>query len=73
MEQYKEENEKKKEYLKRYHVAELAEKEIQEEIDDLRMNKMFPALIQDGISGSESGEKLRSGLRQCKMRPKKQF
>ena len=49
MEQYKEENEKKKEYLKRYHVAELAEKEIQEEIDDLRMNKMFPALIQDGM------------------------
>ena len=32
MEQYKEENEKKKEYLKRYHAAELAEKEIQEEI-----------------------------------------
>ena len=54
MEQYKEENEQKKEYLKRYHVAELAEKEIQEEIDDLRMNKMFPALIQDGMPHGSS-------------------
>ena len=54
MEQYKEENEKKKEYLKRDHVAELAEKEIQEEIDDLRMNKMFPALIQDGMPHGSS-------------------
>lgn len=54
MEQYKEENEKKKEYLKRYHVAELAEKEIQEEIDDLRMNKMFPTLIQDGMPHGSS-------------------
>lgn len=54
MEQYKEENGKKKEYLKRYHVAELAEKEIQEEIDDLRMNKMFPALIQDGMPHGSS-------------------
>ena len=49
MEQYKEENDRKKAYLKRYHAAELAEKEIREEIDDLRMNKMFPALIQDGM------------------------
>ena len=54
MEQYKEENEKKREYLKRYHVAELAEKEIQEEIDDLRMNKMFPALLQDGMPHGSS-------------------
>ena len=54
MEQYKEENEKKKEYLKRYHAAELAEKEIQEEIDDLRMNKMFPALLQDGMPHGSS-------------------
>lgn len=54
MDQHKEENEKKKEYLKRYHVAELAEKEIQEEIDDLRMNKMFPALIQDGMPHGSS-------------------
>lgn len=57
MEQHKEENEKKKEYLRRYHAAELAEQEIREEIDDLRMNKMFPALIQDGMPhGSSCGD-----------------
>ncbi len=54
MEQYKEENDRKKAYLKRYHAAELAEKEIREEIDDLRMNKMFPALIQDGMPHGSS-------------------
>mgnify|MGYP004510728307 CR=1 FL=1 len=57
MEQIREENEKKKEYLKRYHVAVLAEKEIQEEIDQLRMDKMFPGMIQDGMPhGSSSGD-----------------
>lgn len=57
MERHKEENEKKKEYLRRYHAAELAEREIREEIDDLRMNKMFPALIQDGMPhGSGCGD-----------------
>lgn len=57
MNQHKEENEKKKEYLRRYHAAELAEREIREEIDDLRMNKMFPALIQDGMPhGSSAGD-----------------
>ena len=46
-----------KEYLRRYHAAELAEREIREEIDDLRMNKMFPALIQDGMPhGSSCGD-----------------
>lgn len=54
MNQHKEENEKKKEYLRRYHAAELAEREIREEIDDLRMNKMFPALIQDGMPHGSS-------------------
>lgn len=54
MDQHKEENEKKKEYLRRYHAAELAEREIREEIDDLRMNKMFPALIQDGMPHESS-------------------
>lgn len=29
-------------------------KEIQEEIDDLRMNKMFPALLQDGMPHGSS-------------------
>lgn len=57
VDQHKEENEKKKEYLRRYHAAELAEREIREEIDDLRMNKMFPALIQDGMPhGSSCGD-----------------
>lgn len=57
MDQHKEENEKKKEYLRRYHAAELAEREIREEIDDLRMNKMFPTLIQDGMPhGSSCGD-----------------
>lgn len=54
MDQHKEENEKKKEYLRRYHAAELAEREIREEIDDLRMNKMFPALIQDRMPHGSS-------------------
>lgn len=54
MDQHKEENEKKKEYLIRYHTAEIAEREIREEIDDLRMNKMFPALIQDGMPHGSS-------------------
>jgi DNA-directed RNA polymerase specialized sigma subunit len=54
VDQHKEENEKKKEYLRRYHAAELAEREIREEIDDLRMNKMFPALIQDGMPHGSS-------------------
>lgn len=54
MDQHKEENEKKKEYLRRYHAAELAEREIREEIDDLRMNKMFSALIQDGMPHGSS-------------------
>ena len=40
--------------LRRYHAAELAEREIREEIDDLRMNKMFPALIQDGMPHGSS-------------------
>lgn len=54
MEQYKEENDRKKEYLKRYHAAEIAEKEIREEIDKLRLDKMFPALIQDGMPHGSS-------------------
>ena len=40
--------------MKRYHAAVLAEKEIQEEIDQLRMDKMFPALIQDGMPHGSS-------------------
>lgn len=54
MEQYREEDDRKKEYLKSYHAAELAEKEICEEIDKLRLDKMFPALIQDGMPHGSS-------------------
>lgn len=51
------ENEKKKEYLKRYHSAVIAEKAIQQEIDELRMDKMYPMLIQDGMPhGSSCGD-----------------
>ena len=57
MEQNRDENEKKKEYLKRYHSAVLAEKAIQQEIDELRMDKMYPMLIQDGMPhGSSCGD-----------------
>lgn len=57
MERIRGENEEKKEYLKRYHAAVLAEKEIQEEIDQLRMDKMFPGMIQDGMPhGSSCGD-----------------
>lgn len=54
MEQNRDENEKKKEYLKRYHSAVLAEKAIQQEIDELRMDKMYPMLIQDGMPHGSS-------------------
>lgn len=45
----KTENEKKKEYLKSYRDAVIAETQIKEEIDQLRMDKMFPSLVQDGM------------------------
>ena len=43
------ENEEKKKYLKSYRGAVIAETQIKEEIDQLRMDKMFPGLIQDGM------------------------
>ena len=45
----KTENEKKKEYLKSYRDAVVAETQIKEEIDQLRLDKMFPSLVQDGM------------------------
>lgn len=45
----KTENEKKKEYLKSYRDAVIAETQIKEEIDQLRLDKMFPSLVQDGM------------------------
>ena len=49
MEQKKTENETKKEYLQSYRYAVIAETQIKEEIDQLRMDKMFPGLVQDGM------------------------
>ncbi len=43
------ENEKKKAYLKSYQRAARREKDILEEIQRLRMNKMFPAVVNDGM------------------------
>lgn len=49
MEQKKTENEIKKEYLQSYRSAVISETQIKEEIDQLRMDKMFPSLVQDGM------------------------
>lgn len=45
----KQENEKKKEYLRQYGCALRAERAIEEEIQQVRLDKMFPALVQDGM------------------------
>ena len=53
----KTENENKKEYLKSYRDAVIAETQIKEEIDQLRLDKMFPSLVQDGMPhGSGSSD-----------------
>ena len=44
-----EENEKKKEYLKSYRRAVRREKEIEDEIRQLRLDKMFPSVVNDGM------------------------
>ncbi len=49
MEEAKSDNEQKKEYLKRYRIARRREKQILEEIQKLRMDKMFPSLAIDGM------------------------
>lgn len=54
----KTENEKKKEYLKSYRDAVIAENQIKEEIDQLRMDKMFPGLVQDGMPHGSGGSDL---------------
>lgn len=43
------ENERKKDYLKSYKSAVIAAKVIQEEIDELRLDKMHPSVISDGM------------------------
>lgn len=58
MEQKKTENEIKKEYLQSYRSAVISETQIKEEIDQLRMDKMFPGLIQDGMPHGSGGSDL---------------
>ena len=52
------ENEEKKKYLKSYRDAVIAETQIKEEIDQLRMDKMFPGLVQDGMPHGSGGSDL---------------
>lgn len=48
------ENEKKKEYLKSYQKAVKREQEILEEIQRLRLDKMFPSVVNDGMPRGSS-------------------
>lgn len=50
----REENEKKKEYLRSYQKALRREKEILDEIQRLRMDKMFPSIAGDGMPRGSS-------------------
>lgn len=45
----KQENEEKKKYLRQYECALYTERAIEEEIQQVRLDKMFPALVQDGM------------------------
>ena len=55
METVKEENEKKKEYLKQYGKALRQEKRIEEELERLKLDRMLPgALAADGMPKSSS-------------------
>lgn len=52
-----ENNEKKKEYLRSYQKAVRREQEILEEIQQLRMDKMFPSVVNDGMpKGSKQSD-----------------
>ena len=51
----KQENDKKKEYLRQYGCALRAERAIEEEIQQVRLDKMFPALVQDGMPHGSGG------------------
>ena len=55
METVKEENEKKKEYLKQYGKALRQEKRIEEELERLKLDRMLPgALAADGLPKSSN-------------------
>lgn len=49
-----EENERKKEYLRSYQKALRREKEIMDEIQRLRADKMFPSIVGDGMPRGSS-------------------
>lgn len=52
-----EENEKKKEFLRSYCKSLRREERIEEDIQELRMNKMFPSVVNDGMPrGSEQSD-----------------
>lgn len=51
----KKENEAKKEYLMRYRDALRAEKQIEEEITQLRLDTMMPAVVNDGMPHGSGG------------------
>lgn len=51
---FQEDNEKKKEYLRSYRRAVKREKEILEEIQRLRLDKMFPSVVNDGMPHGSS-------------------
>lgn len=51
------ENDKKKAFLRRYRECERREQEILEEIQRLRMDKMFPSVVNDGMpKGSQQSD-----------------
>lgn len=51
------ENDKKKEFLRRYRECERREHEILEEIQRLRMDQMFPSMVNDGMpKGSQQSD-----------------
>ena len=51
------ENDKKKEFLRRYRECERREQEILEEIQRLRADKMFPSMVNDGMpKGSQQSD-----------------
>lgn len=66
METVKEENEKKKEYLKQYGKALRQEKRIEEELERLKLDRMLPgALAADGLPKSSNHWKSASGSMEC--------
>lgn len=51
----KEENELKKEYLWGYQKAKRQVKRLEEELEELRMNKKYPSVIHDGMPRGSGG------------------